>query len=65
MFDPPSLPPGASFPFSAPPLLLLVPLLLQAGRDEGYEVDEDLAEQDASSLFEVRSGAPTTGVDVF
>ncbi|XP_006810557.1 annexin A13-like [Neolamprologus brichardi] len=28
--------------------------LLQASRDEGYEVDEDLAAQDAASLFEVR-----------
>ncbi|MEQ2229275.1 hypothetical protein ILYODFUR_017262 [Ilyodon furcidens] len=27
--------------------------LLQASRDEGYEVDEGLAEQDAMSLFEV------------
>lgn len=26
---------------------------LQAARDEGYEVDEDLAQQDATSLFEV------------
>ena len=29
--------------------------LLQASRDEGYEVDEGLAEQDAASLFEVCS----------
>lgn len=27
---------------------------MQAARDEGYEVDEGLAEQDAGSLFEVR-----------
>ena len=35
-------------------LILFNPSMhLQAGREEGYEVDEDLAEQDAQSLFEV------------
>lgn len=29
-------------------------IYLQADRDESYEVDEELAEQDATSLFEVR-----------
>lgn len=38
----------------SPLLVFDVPLFLQASRDEGYEVDEDLAEQDATSLFEVR-----------
>lgn len=28
-------------------------LFLQGNRDESYEVDEDLAEQDATALFEV------------
>ncbi|XP_054622459.1 annexin A13-like isoform X2 [Dunckerocampus dactyliophorus] len=35
--------------------------LLQASRDEGYEVDEGLAEQDATSLFEAGEG--TFGTD--
>ncbi|XP_061790945.1 annexin A13-like isoform X1 [Nerophis lumbriciformis] len=34
----------------------LLTSLLQASRDEGYEVDEDLAEQDAASLFEAGEG---------
>uniref|UniRef100_A0A8C5EU49 Annexin n=1 Tax=Gouania willdenowi TaxID=441366 RepID=A0A8C5EU49_GOUWI len=35
--------------------------LLQASRDEGFEVDEGLAEQDATSLFEAGEG--TLGTD--
>jgi len=29
----------------------------QGNREEGYEVDEDLAEQDATALFEVTCSA--------
>lgn len=35
--------------------------LLQANRDEGYEVDEDLAQEDATSLFE--AGEAMCGTD--
>lgn len=36
-----------------PSALLYPAFFSQASRDEGYEVDEDLAQQDATSLFEV------------
>uniref|UniRef100_A0A3P9M5N1 Annexin n=1 Tax=Oryzias latipes TaxID=8090 RepID=A0A3P9M5N1_ORYLA len=39
--------------------------LLQASRDEGYEVDEDLADQDASSLFEAGEGRFGTDESTF
>uniref|UniRef100_A0A669FBI8 Annexin n=1 Tax=Oreochromis niloticus TaxID=8128 RepID=A0A669FBI8_ORENI len=39
--------------------------LLQASRDEGYEVDEDLAEQDAASLFEAGEGRFGTDESTF
>ncbi|XP_054451967.1 annexin A13-like isoform X1 [Anoplopoma fimbria] len=39
--------------------------LLQASRDEGYEVDEDLAEQDATSLFEAGEGRFGTDESTF
>uniref|UniRef100_A0A3B3U1G0 Annexin n=1 Tax=Poecilia latipinna TaxID=48699 RepID=A0A3B3U1G0_9TELE len=39
--------------------------LLQASRDEGYEVDEDLAEQDALSLFEAGEGRFGTDESTF
>uniref|UniRef100_A0A665UKQ2 Annexin n=1 Tax=Echeneis naucrates TaxID=173247 RepID=A0A665UKQ2_ECHNA len=39
--------------------------LLQAGRDEGYEVDDGLAEQDASSLFEAGEGRFGTDESTF
>ncbi|KAK2895627.1 annexin A13, like isoform X1 [Channa argus] len=39
--------------------------LLQAGRDEGYEVDEGLAEQDATSLFEAGEGRFGTDESTF
>ncbi|XP_061587308.1 annexin A13, like [Cololabis saira] len=39
--------------------------LLQAGRDEGYEVDEGLAEQDAQSLFEAGEGRFGTDESTF
>nr|XP_020479687.1 annexin A13-like isoform X2 [Monopterus albus] len=39
--------------------------LLQASRDEGYEVDEDLAEQDAKSLFEAGEGRFGTDESTF
>eukprot|EP00066_Takifugu_rubripes_P025727 XP_011614993.1 PREDICTED: annexin A13-like isoform X2 [Takifugu rubripes] len=43
----------------------LLMALLQAGRDEGYEVDDDLAEQDASSLFEAGEGRFGTDESTF
>ncbi|XP_041660047.1 annexin A13, like [Cheilinus undulatus] len=39
--------------------------LLQAGRDEGFEVDESLAEQDAASLFEAGEGRFGTDESTF
>uniref|UniRef100_A0A8C7YDG8 Annexin n=1 Tax=Oryzias sinensis TaxID=183150 RepID=A0A8C7YDG8_9TELE len=39
--------------------------LLQASRDEGYEVDENLADQDASSLFEAGEGRFGTDESTF
>lgn len=39
--------------------------LLQASRDEGFEVDEDLAEQDAASLFEAGEGRFGTDESTF
>uniref|UniRef100_A0A8C5BRQ2 Annexin n=1 Tax=Gadus morhua TaxID=8049 RepID=A0A8C5BRQ2_GADMO len=39
--------------------------LLQAGREEGYEVDEDLAEQDAQSMFEAGEGRFGTDESTF
>ncbi|XP_071774692.1 annexin A13-like [Centroberyx gerrardi] len=39
--------------------------LLQASRDEGYEVDEGLAEQDATSLFEAGEGRFGTDESTF
>uniref|UniRef100_A0A671VBI2 Annexin n=1 Tax=Sparus aurata TaxID=8175 RepID=A0A671VBI2_SPAAU len=39
--------------------------LLQASRDEGYEVDEDLAQQDATSLFEAGEGRFGTDESTF
>ncbi|RVE61464.1 hypothetical protein OJAV_G00171040 [Oryzias javanicus] len=39
--------------------------LLQASRDEGYEVDEDLADQDATSLFEAGEGRFGTDESTF
>ncbi|XP_004078958.1 annexin A13 isoform X2 [Oryzias latipes] len=39
--------------------------LLQASRDEGYEVDEDLADQDASSLLEAGEGRFGTDESTF
>ncbi|XP_042285318.1 annexin A13, like [Thunnus maccoyii] len=39
--------------------------LLQASRDEGFEVDEALAEQDASSLFEAGEGRFGTDESTF
>ncbi|XP_061747391.1 annexin A13, like isoform X2 [Nerophis ophidion] len=39
--------------------------LLQASRDEGYEVDEELAEQDAASLFEAGEGMFGTDESTF
>ncbi|XP_077415137.1 annexin A13-like isoform X2 [Vanacampus margaritifer] len=39
--------------------------LLQASRDEGYEVDEGLAEQDAASLFEAGEGMFGTDESTF
>nr|XP_057922781.1 annexin A13-like isoform X2 [Doryrhamphus excisus] len=39
--------------------------LMQASRDEGYEVDEDLAEQDATSLFEAGEGMFGTDESTF
>ncbi|XP_008332493.1 annexin A13-like [Cynoglossus semilaevis] len=39
--------------------------LLQASRDEGYEVDEGLAEQDAMSLFEAGEGRFGTDESTF
>uniref|UniRef100_A0A4W6C156 Annexin n=1 Tax=Lates calcarifer TaxID=8187 RepID=A0A4W6C156_LATCA len=39
--------------------------LLQASRDEGYEVDEGLAEQDAASLFEAGEGRFGTDESTF
>lgn len=50
-------PPSSTFILSSPlssTHISLLYLSLQASRDEGYEVDEALAEQDAASLFEVR-----------
>ncbi|KAJ0059163.1 hypothetical protein NL108_008609, partial [Boleophthalmus pectinirostris] len=39
--------------------------LLQASRDEGYEVDDDLAEQDATALFEAGEGRFGTDESTF
>lgn len=61
-FDPPcSSKPDLFHLYASPPLSSslnlsspsCLPPTPQAGRDEGYEVDEDLAQQDATSLFEV------------
>ncbi|XP_058484263.1 annexin A13, like isoform X2 [Solea solea] len=43
----------------------LLTSLLQASRDDGYEVDEDLAEQDATSLFEAGEGRFGTDESTF
>ncbi|TRY58525.1 hypothetical protein DNTS_004928 [Danionella cerebrum] len=43
----------------------LLTLLLQGNRDEGYEVDEGLAEQDAVSLFEAGEGCFGTDESTF
>uniref|UniRef100_A0A3B5JUS6 Annexin n=1 Tax=Takifugu rubripes TaxID=31033 RepID=A0A3B5JUS6_TAKRU len=65
VFHPSSSPKRHPRSLRVPPVLLLVPLLLQAGRDEGYEVDDDLAEQDASSLFEAGEGRFGTDESTF
>lgn len=61
----PTLPPCFLFLPLFSLTLLCFRLWLQAGRDEGYEVDEDLAQEDATSLFEVRSGDTVTGSGTF
>ncbi|XP_068603985.1 annexin A13 [Brachionichthys hirsutus] len=43
----------------------LLTALLQGGRDEGYEVDEELAEQDATSMFEAGEGCFGTDESAF